>query len=122
MPAPAPEIFKAYDIRGIVRSSLTADVVRQIGLALGTEAVTRGIDANGELRPTQAEAPANAHTRYLQRGAERSVFYDAMDDSVDGGARATAWAREAPSTSPGAIDVSSPGPRGVACTSPLARL
>ncbi len=45
MLAPAPEIFKAYDIRGIVRSTLTADVVRQIGLALGTEAVARGIDA-----------------------------------------------------------------------------
>jgi hypothetical protein len=41
-----------------------------------------------------AEAPANAHARYLQRGAERSVFYDALDDSVDGGARAAAWARE----------------------------
>jgi phosphomannomutase/phosphoglucomutase len=45
MQAPAPEIFKAYDIRGIVRSTLTADVVRQIGLALGTEAVARGVRA-----------------------------------------------------------------------------
>jgi len=43
MQAPAPEIFKAYDIRGIVRSTLTADVVRQIGLALGSEAIVRGI-------------------------------------------------------------------------------
>lgn len=47
--------------------------------------------ANGE---RNVEAPANAHARYLQRGAERSVFYDALDDSVDGGARAAAWARE----------------------------
>lgn len=46
---------------------------------------------NGE---REVEAPANAHARYLQRGAERSVFYDALDDSVDGGARAAAWARE----------------------------
>ncbi len=45
MQAPAPEIFKAYDIRGIVRSTLTADVVRQIGLALGSEAVARGVKA-----------------------------------------------------------------------------
>ena len=33
------EIFKAYDIRGIVDKSLTADVVRQIGHALGSLAV-----------------------------------------------------------------------------------
>jgi len=42
----------------------------------------------------EREPEAPAHARYLQRGAERSVFYDALDDSVDGGARATAWARE----------------------------
>jgi phosphomannomutase/phosphoglucomutase len=38
----SPEIFKAYDIRGIVRSTLTAETVRQIGLALGSEAAARG--------------------------------------------------------------------------------
>ncbi len=42
----------------------------------------------------EVEAPANAHARYLQRSAERSVFYDALDDSIDGAARAAAWARE----------------------------
>jgi phosphomannomutase / phosphoglucomutase len=36
------EIFKAYDIRGIVDKSLTADVVRQIGHALGSLALERG--------------------------------------------------------------------------------
>ncbi|HZX32407.1 MAG TPA: phosphomannomutase/phosphoglucomutase [Rhodocyclaceae bacterium] len=36
------EIFKAYDIRGIVGKSLTADVVRQIGQALGSLAVEKG--------------------------------------------------------------------------------
>ncbi|HJV28510.1 MAG TPA: phosphomannomutase/phosphoglucomutase [Aromatoleum sp.] len=40
--APAPEIFKAYDIRGIVDKTLTADAVRAIGHALGSEAVARG--------------------------------------------------------------------------------
>ncbi|HCU84232.1 MAG TPA: phosphomannomutase/phosphoglucomutase, partial [Methylophilus sp.] len=35
-------IFKAYDIRGIVGESLTEDIVRQIGLALGTVAQERG--------------------------------------------------------------------------------
>ena len=36
------EIFKAYDIRGIVDKSLTADVVRRIGHALGSLAVEQG--------------------------------------------------------------------------------
>ncbi|MBP9218523.1 MAG: phosphomannomutase/phosphoglucomutase [Sterolibacterium sp.] len=38
---PAPEIFKAYDIRGIVGKTLTAEAVRSIGLALGLEARLR---------------------------------------------------------------------------------
>ena len=42
MSFPAPEIFKAYDIRGIVDKTLTADAVRAIGHALGSEAVKRG--------------------------------------------------------------------------------
>ena len=36
------EIFKAYDIRGIVNKSLTAEVVRQVGHALGSLAVEQG--------------------------------------------------------------------------------
>jgi len=39
MPA---EIFRAYDIRGIVDKGLTAEVVRQIGRAIGAEAYDRG--------------------------------------------------------------------------------
>jgi len=42
---PAAEIFKAYDIRGIVDKTLTADTVRAIGHALGSEAVARGQQA-----------------------------------------------------------------------------
>ena len=42
MDAPHPEIFKAYDIRGIVGKSLTADIVEQIGRAIGTEALAAG--------------------------------------------------------------------------------
>jgi phosphomannomutase / phosphoglucomutase len=38
----APEIFKAYDIRGIVGKTLTPEVVRGIGQALGTMAQERG--------------------------------------------------------------------------------
>ena len=40
-PVPQPEIFKAYDIRGIVDRSLTAEAVRAIGHALGSEAKAR---------------------------------------------------------------------------------
>nr|WP_290894601.1 phosphomannomutase/phosphoglucomutase [Azonexus sp.] len=39
------EIFKAYDIRGIVGKSLTAEVVRQIGQALGSLAAEQGQSA-----------------------------------------------------------------------------
>ncbi|HRP23705.1 MAG TPA: phosphomannomutase/phosphoglucomutase [Thauera sp.] len=39
---PAPEIFKAYDIRGIVDTVLTPAAVQAIGHALGSEAVARG--------------------------------------------------------------------------------
>src|SRR3990170_3856982 len=37
-----PEIFKAYDIRGIVGKTLTAEVVEAIGHAIGSEAAARG--------------------------------------------------------------------------------
>ncbi|HEY0665103.1 MAG TPA: phosphomannomutase/phosphoglucomutase [Gallionella sp.] len=36
------EIFKAYDVRGIVGKSLTPDVVEAIGHAIGSEATARG--------------------------------------------------------------------------------
>ena len=39
---PAAEIFKAYDIRGIVGKTLTVDATRAIGHALGSEAAARG--------------------------------------------------------------------------------
>lgn len=41
MNTPAAEIFKAYDIRGIVDKTLTEDAVRAIGHALGSEARAR---------------------------------------------------------------------------------
>jgi phosphomannomutase/phosphoglucomutase len=39
----APEIFKAYDIRGIVGRTLTPEVVYLVGQALGSEAQERGL-------------------------------------------------------------------------------
>jgi phosphomannomutase / phosphoglucomutase len=38
-------IFKAYDIRGVVKTALTPEAVRQIGTALGSEAVEGRIAA-----------------------------------------------------------------------------
>jgi phosphomannomutase/phosphoglucomutase len=40
----SPDIFKAYDIRGIVGKTLTAEAVRAIGQALGTLALERRRD------------------------------------------------------------------------------
>jgi phosphomannomutase/phosphoglucomutase len=42
MSLPPPEIFKAYDIRGVVGRSLTVDGVRFIGQALGSELLALG--------------------------------------------------------------------------------
>ena len=43
LPSPSAQIFKAYDIRGIVGETLTADTVRMIGQAIGSEALVRGV-------------------------------------------------------------------------------
>jgi len=43
MQIPAPEIFKAYDIRGIVGKTLTRDSVHSIGRAIGSEARDRKV-------------------------------------------------------------------------------
>jgi len=40
-PLPAAEIFKAYDIRGIVGKTLTSEATRAIGHAIGSEAAAR---------------------------------------------------------------------------------
>ncbi len=41
----SPDIFRAYDIRGIVGETLSVDAVQLIGRAIGSEAVERGIGA-----------------------------------------------------------------------------
>lgn len=61
----APEIFRAYDIRGIVETALTPDAVRAIGRAFGSEALEAGcprvvIGRDGRLSsPVLAEALAD---------------------------------------------------------------
>ena len=41
----SPSLFKAYDIRGVVTTTLTDDAVRLIGAALGSEAVEQKVAA-----------------------------------------------------------------------------
>jgi len=59
------EIFKAYDIRGIVDTTLTADIAYKIGQAVGSEVIANGgdrivIGRDGRLSgPMLAEALAN---------------------------------------------------------------
>lgn len=60
MTALPAEIFKAYDIRGIVNQSLTAEVVRQIGHALGSLAVEQGQTAIAVGRDGRLSGPALA--------------------------------------------------------------
>jgi phosphomannomutase/phosphoglucomutase len=38
------EIFKAYDIRGIVNKALSTDITRKIGMAFGSDALGRNVD------------------------------------------------------------------------------
>ena len=60
MNIPHPEIFKAYDIRGIVGQSLTVDIVEQIGRAIGTEALAAGDRAVVVGRDGRVSGPAIA--------------------------------------------------------------
>lgn len=55
------EIFRAYDIRGVVGEGLTEAAARKIGLAIGSEAVARGeqvvvVGRDGRLSGTQMNA------------------------------------------------------------------
>jgi len=39
----SPDIFRAYDIRGIVGETLSPAIVERIGMAIGSEAISRGL-------------------------------------------------------------------------------
>jgi len=60
MSLPHPEIFKAYDIRGIVGQSLTPGIVEQIGRAIGAEALAAGDEAVVVGRDGRLSGPAIA--------------------------------------------------------------
>lgn len=66
----APEIFKAYDIRGVVGKTLTAEIVEAIGHAIGSEARARNLAAvtigrDGRLSGTEL-------SQALARGLQKS--------------------------------------------------
>lgn len=76
MPLQMPDtIFRAYDIRGIAAHQLTDEIVYQIGLAIGSEAVERGQQEMIVARDGRAssEAIAEALTRGL-RDSGRNVI------------------------------------------------
>lgn len=66
----AKEIFKAYDIRGIVGKTLTAETVEHIGHALGSEAAARGQHTIAIGRDGRLSGPEFAQA--LARGIQKS--------------------------------------------------
>ena len=54
------EIFKAYDIRGVVDTVLTSNVVEMIGQAIGSEARERGLKAIAIGRDGRLSSPSRA--------------------------------------------------------------
>ena len=64
------DIFKAYDIRGIVGKTLTPEVVEAIGHAIGSEAAARGQNAIAIGRDGRLSGPELIAT--LARGIQKS--------------------------------------------------
>jgi phosphomannomutase/phosphoglucomutase len=71
-----PEIFKAYDIRGIVETALTPEVTQAIGQAIGSEGRDRGVKAIAIGRDGRLSGPALAAA--LARGIQ-SAGVDVID-------------------------------------------
>jgi phosphomannomutase / phosphoglucomutase len=65
-----PDIFKAYDIRGIVGKTLTPPIVQAVGQALGSLALERGRDTIVVARDGRLSGPELA--RALSDGIRRS--------------------------------------------------
>src|SRR5512139_1422107 len=70
MTSPPAEIFKAYDIRGIVDTTLTVEGVEQIGRALGSEARARSVASVVIGRDGRLSGPKL--TQALARGLQAS--------------------------------------------------
>ena len=76
IPTLPASIFKAYDIRGIVDDTLTADVVRAVGVGLGTLAHEKGVKAIAVGRDGRLSGPNLS--RALQEGIV-AAGVDAID-------------------------------------------
>ena len=71
--APAPEIFRAYDIRGVVGDTLTGRAVEQIGRAFAAEALAVGqqrVVVGGDGRATTDALRAQLLRGLLQSGVD----------------------------------------------------
>ena len=79
---PPKEIFKAYDIRGIVGKTLTPEIVEAIGHAIGSEATARGQRAIAIGRDGRLSGPELVAA--LARGIQKSGI-----DVIDVGCVAT---------------------------------
>ncbi|HET7061635.1 MAG TPA: phosphomannomutase/phosphoglucomutase [Nitrosospira sp.] len=77
-----PEIFKAYDIRGVVGKTLDSEIVKEIGHAIGTEARSRGLASIAIGRDGRLSGPELALA--LAEGLQASGI-----DVIDVGAVAT---------------------------------
>ena len=89
------EIFKAYDIRGIVGKTLTAPIVEVIGRSIGSELLERGRDTLGIGRAGRLSGPelsaalarAAGHDDYPPAGFP-AVCTSAVGGGPDGSRRA----------------------------------
>ena len=71
-----PNIFRKYDIRGIVETDFTPDIVTDLGRAFGTYIRRSGssrISISGDVRPTTARLINNFSQGLLETGI--TVFY-----------------------------------------------
>ena len=71
--APNPEIFRAYDIRGVVGETLTADTVRQVGRAFAAEALAAGqrrVVVGGDGRASTDDLRSHLHGGLRASGAD----------------------------------------------------
>lgn len=64
------EIFKAYDIRGIVGKTLTTDIIRVIGHSIGSEAQARGLTSIAIGRDGRLSGSELSHS--LAEGIQKS--------------------------------------------------
>jgi phosphomannomutase len=98
MPIP-PQIFKAYDVRGIYPSELTEETARLIGRAFVAYLDARRIAVSHDMRVSSPSLAAAFIDGALEQGADvldyglaatDMLYFGVVRDRVDGGAQITA--------------------------------